>query len=39
MHLIFIDAIKEQTQIIENQKKEIEDLKEIVNKLILNIKG
>jgi len=36
---LFIEAIKEQTQIIENQKKEIEDLKEIVNKLILNIKG
>jgi hypothetical protein len=35
---LFIEAIKEQNQIIENQKKEIEELKEIVNKLILNNK-
>jgi hypothetical protein len=36
---LFIEAIKEQNEIIENQQKQIEELKEIVNKLILNIKG
>ena len=36
---LFIEAIKEQTEIIENQQKQIEELKEIVNKLILNSKG
>jgi hypothetical protein len=35
---LFIEAIKEQNEIIESQQKQIEDLKEIVNKLILNIK-
>ncbi len=36
---VFIEAIKEQNEIIKNQEKEIEELKEIVNKLILNNKG
>jgi len=36
---LFIEAIKEQNEIIKNQQKEIEQLKEIVNKLIFNNKG
>jgi len=36
---LFIEAIKEQNEIIKTQQKEIEELKEIVNKLILNNKG
>jgi hypothetical protein len=36
---LFIEAFKEQSEIIKNQQKEIEELKEIVNKLILNNKG
>jgi hypothetical protein len=35
---LFIEAIKEQTGIIKNQQKEIEELKEIINKLIFNNK-
>jgi len=34
-----IEAVKDQNKIIEKQSKEIEELKEILNKLILNIKG
>jgi hypothetical protein len=36
---LFIEAIKEQNEIIKTQQKEIEELKEILNNLILNIKG
>jgi hypothetical protein len=36
---LFIEAIKDQNEIIKTQQKEIEELKEIVNKLILNNKG
>ena len=36
---LLIEAVKDQNKIIEKQSKEIEELKEILNKLILNIKG
>jgi hypothetical protein len=36
---ILIEAVKEQNRIIEKQSEEIKELKEILNNLILNIKG
>jgi hypothetical protein len=36
---LFIEAIKEQNEIIKKQSAEIKELKEILNNLILNIKG
>ena len=36
---ILIEAVKEQNKIIEKQSEEIKELKEILNNLILNIKG
>jgi hypothetical protein len=36
---ILIEAVKEQNKIIEKQSDEIKELKEILNNLILNIKG
>jgi hypothetical protein len=36
---ILIEAVKDQNKIIEKQSKEIAELKEILNNLILNIKG
>ena len=36
---LFIEAIKEQQKTINKQSEEIEELKEILNNLILNIKG
>jgi len=36
---LFIEAIKEQQQTINKQSEEIAELKEILNNLILNIKG
>ena len=36
---LFIEAIKEQNEIIKKQSDEIKELKEILNNLILNIKG
>jgi hypothetical protein len=36
---LLIEAVKDQNKIIEKQSQEIEELKEILNKLILNIKG
>ena len=36
---LFIEAIKEQQQTIDKQATEIAELKEILNNLILNIKG
>jgi hypothetical protein len=36
---VFIEAIKEQNEIIKKQSEEIAELKEILNNLILNIKG
>jgi hypothetical protein len=35
---LFIEAIKEQNEIIKKQSDEIKELKEILNNLILNIK-
>jgi hypothetical protein len=36
---LFIEAIKEQNEVIKKQSDEIKELKEILNNLILNIKG
>jgi predicted RecB family endonuclease len=36
---ILIEAVKDQNKIIEKQSEEIAELKEILNNLILNIKG
>jgi uncharacterized protein (DUF305 family) len=39
MSALLIEAIKEQNQIIKKQADEIEEMKEILNKLIFNNKG
>jgi hypothetical protein len=36
---LFIEAFKDQNEIVKKQSEEIKELKEILNNLIFNIKG